>query len=229
MNLTDSQLQAAIDALSVPGVVINHRIISPGDEHALLPEESDSFARSVVKVKRASGAARIVARELLFRLGHEQWALPKSSSGAPVWPGSIVGSLAHDMCIAVAAIGLSRDIAALGIDIEPAEMLPFDLSDWITTPQERQNICADVYGGKILFAAKEAVYKAVYPLDHAFFDYQDIEIDLVAGKAVVCNGRVLNLRICMSSHIIAVAFIPNRVTRDPPAALRRVCDVRPGA
>src|SRR5580704_11468407 len=100
----DNSLQSAINALSLPGAVIGHRIISPGDEHALLPEEADAFAKSVVKVRRASGAARIVARELLANIGLLQCALPKGKGGAPVWPAGIVGSMSHDSHIAVAAI-----------------------------------------------------------------------------------------------------------------------------
>src|SRR5216683_1888991 len=123
----DPSLQSAIDALSVPGIMIGHRLISPGDEHALLPEEAPAFAASVIKVRRASGAARIVARELLARLGHPRCALPRASSGAPVWPAGVIGSLAHDPGVAVAAVGRSHDVGAIGIDVEPAELLPAEL------------------------------------------------------------------------------------------------------
>src|SRR5882672_7671521 len=131
----DPSLQSAIDALSFPGIMIGHRLILPGDEHALLPEEAPAFAASVVKVRRASGAARIVARELLARLGHAGCALPRASSGAPVWPAGIIGSLAHDPRVAIAAVGRSRDVGAMGIDVEPAEVLPSELLDMVATPQ----------------------------------------------------------------------------------------------
>src|SRR5712691_1983212 len=116
----DPSLQSALDALALPGVAIGHRLISPGDEDALLPEEAPAFAASVVKVRRASGAARIVARELLTRLGLPACALPKGPSGAPIWPAGVVGSLAHDARLALAAVGMSHDVGALGIDVEPA-------------------------------------------------------------------------------------------------------------
>src|SRR5437868_11413851 len=130
----DTSLQSALERLCFPGIMIAHRLISVDDEHALMPEEAGAFARSVVKVRRASGAARIVARELLARLGHAGHALPKSASGAPAWPAGIVGSLSHDDEVAVAAVAPSRGIAALGIDIEPAEPLPADLVDIVMTP-----------------------------------------------------------------------------------------------
>src|ERR1700732_1105809 len=59
----------SIDTLAAPGIVVGKRLISDGDEGALLPEEADAFARSVMKTRRASGAARIVARKLLGQLG----------------------------------------------------------------------------------------------------------------------------------------------------------------
>src|SRR6476661_6810129 len=104
MVTIDPSLQSAIDALCFPGV-IGHRLISPGDENALLPEEIPAFASSVPKVRRASGAARIVARQLLKGLGQPECALPRGSGGAPTWPAGVVGSLAHDSRVAVAAVG----------------------------------------------------------------------------------------------------------------------------
>jgi 4'-phosphopantetheinyl transferase EntD len=203
----DTALHTAIQALAVPGVAVGHRAISAGDEDALLPTEAPAFAASVVKVRRASGAARIVARELLARLGQPGWALAKTASGAPIWPAGIVGSLAHDACYAVAAVARASTVAALGIDIEPAEQLPPDLLDLVATPREREKLADDPYCGRLLFVAKEATYKAVYPLDQTFLEHHDVEIDLAARKAVLRNGRVVDLRFGLSAHLLAVAFI----------------------
>jgi 4'-phosphopantetheinyl transferase EntD len=204
---TDSSLQSAIDALTFPGVVIGHRLISPGDESALWPEEAPAFAASVVKVRQASGAARIVARQLLTRLGERECALPKAPSGAPIWPAGIVGSLAHDSRVAIAAVGMRRDVAALGIDIEPAELLPPELLEMVATPRELQKITGDPYQGRLLFVAKEAVYKAVYPLDQTFLEHHDVEIDLAGRQAIVRNGRTVDLRFCIASHLVVLAFL----------------------
>jgi 4'-phosphopantetheinyl transferase EntD len=203
----DPNLQTAIDALSLPSTLIGHRVISPGDEHALKPEEAIAFATSVVAVRRASGAARIVARQLLAQVGLLGYALPKGRSGAPIWPIGVVGSMSHDASVAVAAIAMRRDYIALGIDIEPAEALPSDLLDLIATPKERAAINDDPYQGRLLFAAKEAVYKAVYPLDQMFLEHHDVQVDLAHRRAVVCNGRIVELRFSASKHLLVVAFI----------------------
>jgi 4'-phosphopantetheinyl transferase EntD len=200
-------LRSAIGAFSLPGVIIGYRAISPGDEHALLPEEAAAFAKSVVKVRRASGAARIVARELLASIGLPQCPLPKGEGGAPVWPVGVVGSLSHHSSVAVAAIASSRDFSALGIDIEPAETLPPEILDLVTTPQERSHIDEDPCGGRLLFAAKEAVYKALYPLDRIFLDHHDVEVSLSRGQAAVRNGRIVKLQFCVCEHLLVVAYL----------------------
>jgi 4'-phosphopantetheinyl transferase EntD len=208
--ITDPALQSAIDALAVPGVLVAHRLILPGDEDTLMTPERPALATSVVKVRRASGTARIVARALLAQLGHARCPVPKAPSGAPVWPSGIVGSLAHDDRVAVAAIARRLDIEALGIDVEPAEMLPSDLLEMVATPRERLAIAADPYRGRLIFAAKEAVYKAVNPLDQVFLDHHDVEVDLAGRTAVVRDGREVALRFAMASHLVALAFIRAR-------------------
>jgi 4'-phosphopantetheinyl transferase EntD len=208
MSATDPMLQLSIAGLGVPGVSIGRRIISIGDENALLPEEMHSFANSVTKVRRASGAARIVFRELLAPItGRANDMVPKGASGAPIWPHGVVGSLAHDSGIAIAAIGKPSDVAALGIDIEPTEMLPRDLVDLVATPRERLSISANSYDGQLLFVAKEAVYKAVYALDHEFLDHHDVEINFEIGKAFDRYGRTVELRFCISTHFVVLAHI----------------------
>lgn len=204
----DHSLDIAIAAPSLSGVMIGYREISPGDENALMPEEAIAFGSSVVKVRRASGAARIVARQLLARIGIAGCALPKADGGAPVWPPGVVGSMSHHSRVAVAAVALCRNFSALGIDIEPAEPLPPDLLDLVATPKERKRIAEDPFNGRLLFAAKEAVYKAVYPLDRTFLDHHDVEVSLSGRQAVVRNGRTVRLFFSVCEHLIVVAFIP---------------------
>src|ERR1051326_7940075 len=129
----DRVLQAAAEALAVPGIAIAHRLISPGDENALMPEERGAFARSVVSVRRASGAARIVARELLGRLGLPPAPLLRSPGEPPTWPAGVTGSLAQDKRVAVAAVALRRDMKSVGVDVEPAEDLPAELINMVAT------------------------------------------------------------------------------------------------
>jgi len=102
---------------------------------------------------------------------------------------------------------MRRDIAAVGVDVEPAEELPLDLIDLVAAPAEQTMIGGVRFGGRLLFVAKEAVYKAVYPLDQIFLGHHDVEIDFTNRKAIVRNGRIVDLRFCISTHLAALAFI----------------------
>jgi 4'-phosphopantetheinyl transferase EntD len=197
-------LQHAIDALAIPGLLIGQRVIAPGDENALREGES---ASRVSGARRASGAARIVARELLARFGYADATIPTGEGGAPIWPTGVVGSLTHDDDVAVAAVALRRNFASIGIDVEPARELPADLLELIASAGERHAMGGDLLQARLLFAAKEAAYKAVYPLDGTFLEFQDIEVDLPARTAVTRTGRTLSLGTCVSPRIVALALI----------------------
>jgi 4'-phosphopantetheinyl transferase EntD len=211
MNATDPELARAIVAMAVPGIAVDHRLIEEGDEAALLADEMAAFAGSVTKVRRASGAARIVARQLMSRFGHiRPQAIRKSTGGMPVWPDGIVGSLAHDARVAVAAMAARRDFFSVGVDVEPAEPIDPDLLAMIATPAERAAAPAEPTWGRLLFSIKEAVYKAVYPLDGRFLDHHDVEVSISAGTAQVRDGREVRFRHCAATHIVVLAFIPTR-------------------
>lgn len=203
MSADAAALAEAAARLSCPRIRVAARAIAPGDEDALLPTEAASIP-APLHVRRASGAARIAARGLLAALGFPGCPVPKLPSGAPLWPAGVVGSLAHDGQVAVAAVARSADIAALGIDVEPNEPLPAELQDLVPTPRER---CAGT-AGRPVFAAKEAVYKAVAALDGTLLDYREIETDLGAGRATIADGRSLTLRYTSSPRVIVLALIP---------------------
>ena len=177
---SDPVLQNSIDALAVPGVLIGHRLISHGDELALLPEELRAFANSVDKVKRASGAARIVARRLMAQLGQPQQAVPKAASGAPVWPPGL-GRLAGAQ-----RSGCRRGAGTTNGFFQPGNRCGArraarrgSFGSGRNREPSARAIADDPYGGRLLFAVKEAVYKAVYPLDGVFLEHHDVEVNSV--------------------------------------------------
>jgi 4'-phosphopantetheinyl transferase EntD len=200
-------VQAALEAIAPSGVVVGCRAIAEGDENALLLDEAQAWRTFALPSRRASGAARSVARDLLAQFGHPNCSLPKSPGGAPVWPHGVVGSLAHDRAFAVAAIGSRRNLAGLGIDIEPAERLPEDILHIVCTPRERTAVAGDLLAARGLFAAKEAVYKAVNPIDGMFLEHHDVEVDLARHVAVVRGGRSVVVQLTYIPRIVAIAYI----------------------
>ena len=51
---------------------------------------------------------------------------------------------------------------------------------WISSPRRRsaRELQDDPCHGRLLFSVKEAIYKAVYPLDRTFLDHHDVEVSL---------------------------------------------------
>jgi 4'-phosphopantetheinyl transferase EntD len=200
-------------ALGPLGVLVGARRIRPGDEAAFA---SPSLGRPAnLARRRASGAARIVARDLLRELGADAAApLTRSPSGAPAWPEGVIGSLAHDDDFAVAAVARRGLLAGLGVDVEPGEPLPADLVGLVLNAAERREANADRVKQRLVFVAKEAVYKAIHPLDGTPLEYADIEIALGEGRATLKDGRRLQLVTLAGERLVAVALAWGRGLKD---------------
>ena len=201
----DPLLAQALQTLWMPGLLLGHRVIMPGDEDALFPTELAGREQATLKVRRQSGAVRIVARELLEQLGHTDTALPRLSNGAPQWPDGIVGSMAHDKQVAVAAVMPATGSSWVGIDVEPAEPLPPKIMETISTPGERRRYDPDVLDGRVLFCAKEAVYKAFNSKTGQRLGFQDIDIDLASGETVLKGGQRMSVSATTSPRIVVLA------------------------
>jgi 4'-phosphopantetheinyl transferase EntD len=185
------------------------RKIAVGDEFALTPAELRPMDRAIASVRRASGAARIVAKALLAELGGPPAVeLPRSSaSRAPQWPSGFVGSLAHDDEFAVAAVTRAPSIRGVGIDVEPPLPLPGDLLDVIATANEREQLKGDLVSARLLFCMKEAVYKATYPIDGMFLEHHDVEIHLTSSVALTNSGQSLRIYAMARPRLIALALL----------------------
>lgn len=192
------------EALAPYGVLVGCRRIGAGDEDAFA--DCSAGAASIER-RRASGAARIAARRLLQELGSDGFApLTRLAGGLPEWPKEVLGSLAHDEVYAVAAVGWRGRLVGLGVDIEPAEPLPEDLLDLVLRPPEQSETEGDGVARRLVFAAKEAVFKAVYPLNRTAFEYPDVEVRLREKTATLRDGRRLALVMLRADWLVAVAL-----------------------
>jgi 4'-phosphopantetheinyl transferase EntD len=204
---THLELASALALLSRNGILIAHRIITDGDEYALLPGEIAFPAAASLGLRRQTGTGRIVARELLLSAGIRDPILPRTTSGSVRWPRGYIGSIAHDASVAVCAIASTRQVCALGVDIEPAEFLPTGLADLIATPSERRKYSVEIVNSRLLFVCKEAAYKAIHPLTGAQPEFQDVEVDLYAGMATMPGGVAMKLLTCTTPRVVAIVFL----------------------
>ncbi|MFG0315806.1 MAG: 4'-phosphopantetheinyl transferase [Planctomycetota bacterium JB042] len=151
-------------------------------EGRLFPEEESSVAAAVEKRRREFRAGRTLARDALALLGVAPVALPVGERREPVWPGGVVGSITHTRgYCAVVAARTGGAVAGIGIDVEPDEPLKEALLERIALPAERDRLAR--HGeptrlGRVLFCAKEALYKAQFPGTRRFLAFEDVEVDL---------------------------------------------------
>lgn len=147
------------------------------------PEEAPAIARAVPKRRREFAAGRQAARGAMQSLGVPEQAVPSRLDRAPHWPKGLTGSITHDATSCVAIVGAEEHFRALGVDVEPDAPLHHDLTAEICLPQERAWLMEvpaprRALMARRLFCAKEAVYKAQYPLTQALFGFDAIQITL---------------------------------------------------
>jgi 4'-phosphopantetheinyl transferase EntD len=191
-----------------PALMGGVRLITEGDERHLTGAEALQFRRSAPSVRRASGAARAAARELLGRArAHPPWNLCKQASGAPEWPAGFSGSLAHDPEMAVAVVIPSEHLRSVGVDIEPATPLPPELLHLIATKAEISQISGDLVKAKLLFCVKEAVYKATNVLDGIYLEHHDVAFSFSSQIATVKDRWDIKVHILSYPRLIALAIV----------------------
>ncbi|WP_305094735.1 4'-phosphopantetheinyl transferase Npt [Prescottella sp. R16] len=150
------------------------------------PQEAALIARAVEKRRREFTSARHCARQAMTQLGVEPGPILRGESGSPVWPKGIVGSLTHCDGYRGAVLGYAMAVRSVGIDAEPNGPLPDGVLDAVSLPQEREWLAtaasAPVHWDRLLFCAKEATYKAWFPLTGRWLGFEDAHITFTADS-----------------------------------------------
>ena len=134
-------------------------------------------------------AGRECAHAALAELGAPAGPVPPGPAGEPQWPAGIVGSLTHCADYRACAAARAETIAAIGIDAEPARPLPAGLIESVAAPAERWPLAElrlahpELPWELLLFCAKEAVYKAWFPLTGHRLDFADVLVEFAAAGA----------------------------------------------
>ncbi len=205
----EAALLTEMKRLAPPTVRLGCRMIGPNDEALLLPDEVAAITSRQPAARRASGTARSLVRCLLALEDAEEAPIGRSPAGAPLWPRGFVGSLAHDAEMAVAAIARSVHVPSLGIDVEPAEPLPDDIAALVLTSGDVLSGVEARFATRVLYSAKEAAYKAAYPLDGEVLGYEHINVDLARREAVTAGGRRMRLSFCTLPRVVVLAAAVN--------------------
>ena len=185
-------VHAALREMLGPGAGIG--VTDPTIGGELWPEEALAVSRAVPKRQIEFAAGRRAARAALEGLGHPPAAVPQGADRAPVWPVGITGSISHcaGCCVAVAARDV--DYRTLGVDVEPAIPLDTDLIPIICTSAEKAWVATQANPGiaaKLIFSAKEAVYKAQYSLTGKVIGFKALTVNVSGNRFVVAAQSTL--------------------------------------
>lgn len=149
----------------------------------LFPEERAFVAHAVEVRRREFATVRWCARAGLSRLGLSRVPILPGERGAPTWPEGVVGSMTHCAGYRAAAVAWAADLRCLGVDAEPDEPLPPGVLELVSRPAERAWLRESPisHADRLLFCAKEAVYKAWFPLARRWLGFEEAEVTLHDG------------------------------------------------
>jgi len=145
----------------------------PGTSSALTPTEAALAPRGKSLHRRlAFDAGRNAAHRALEAVGVRGVSVGRTERGVPEWPSGVCGSITHTVnaagCYAAAAAALNGVVAGIGIDLERIRPISLGVLRRISSDDEIEwALDSPEHGAHRaleLFTAREALFKAFYPL-----------------------------------------------------------------
>lgn len=136
--------------------------------------------RATDRRRRSLAAGRAAARMALVDLGvaADDRGIGRGPGGEPLWSSEVVGSITHTDQLALSVVGWRRDYAGLGVDLEAlCPGMSERAARLVCTPQERTWLERRSAEWRTrIFSAKEAVFKALNPLEGVYLGFGDAEL-----------------------------------------------------
>src|SRR5918999_1016252 len=148
----------------------------------MFSDEAAAVASAGAERRREFGTVRWCARKALRQLGVSAVPILPNEDRAPRWPVGVVGSMTHCAGYRAAVVARSGELCGVGIDAEPHAAMPPDVLDFALQEEERARLVAladtgpDLHWDRLVFCAKEAVFKAWFPLTGSWLDFEDVSV-----------------------------------------------------
>jgi 4'-phosphopantetheinyl transferase EntD len=156
--------------------------ISKFNNDTLYNKELVIVSRCCEKRKNEFVAGRVMVKNIVKMLGIENFPILTGKYREPIWPEGIVGSISHCNDFCFVAVAEKKFFLSIGIDIESNNPLPIGLEGMVCTVNERNWIQSMIELGstlplsKMVFCAKESVYKCIFPFTRRYIDFNEAEI-----------------------------------------------------
>jgi 4'-phosphopantetheinyl transferase EntD len=154
----------------------------------LFPAEAALLVKAVEKRKQEFTTVRHCARLALADLGLPPVPILRGTRGAPIWPDGIVGSMTHCPGYRAAAVARTSQVAGIGIDAEVHEALPDVVLGQVASPEEQAHLAElagshpAVHWGRLMFSAKESVYKVWSPRTGEWLGFEEAAVSFDPGQ-----------------------------------------------
>jgi 4'-phosphopantetheinyl transferase EntD len=194
-----------------------------GDDPAatLYADEAAQISGAVPSRLMEFATGRACARRALRKLDVPPMPILRGADRQPIWPSGVVGSITHCPGYRAAAVALQGGVLTLGIDAEVDEPLPAGVLEQVAVDEERDwlaNAPAGMSWDRLLFSAKESVFKAWYPLAQRWLGFEDAVITfhpaerrfdarlLVTPPAALCSADLSGRFLVQDGLMLTAVF-----------------------
>lgn len=208
-------------AIALLRELLPNAVVRGGSFAGCLPPVGQVHARdrqAVLHVMRRQVVDGLLA-EALEEVGAAPSKAPaRGPGGDRLWPAGLVGSVSHKGTVVAVATASRRRLPALGVDIELVDRDDASrLARLVPSGTVPRNLPKRA-GATVVFSAKEASFKAQYPITSLRLGLDDLEILWRRGRLGRYEGEVHlfgGLRLTVLSAI-AGRWITSVAFADPP-------------
>lgn len=194
----------------LPDGVFGTEILDRGQAVPLSPEEEALVTGASDKRRRDFALGRACARTALDQLGMPGM-VGRAPHGAPVWPAGVTGSISHTEGYAAAIAARRSGFTGIGVDAEHVGRVEENLWPRLFTGEERAFLGGqgDVAAmATLLFAAKEAAFKAANPQAGQALQFQALSVDVRGDGTFRLHGQAGEGRYAFGSGLVlACVFV----------------------
>ena len=151
-------------------------------DYAPHPEEMKCLSpKAVDKRRKEFFLGRLAAFRALQALGVTPEPVLKGEQREPLWQEAVVGAITHKADTAIAVVARKSASCGVGVDLESLDKpVNFRISKKVCTESEQDWVSQipdeEDRRLKMIFSAKEAGFKAFFPIEQIYLGYREAEL-----------------------------------------------------
>jgi len=167
----------------------------------------DPVINAVTSRQREYIAGRVLARELLDRIGVNAQTIASGPKREPLWPTGIVGSISHNERSCAVVVAQNSVVTSVGIDIETIGRIDRHLWANLFTEEETEHLqqlepAAQSRQATVLFSIKEAFYKYQFPITQGWVGFRDVSVHQEDASSYRLTAQISDAT--LASNVLAL-------------------------